>query len=70
LQKHLGDAGVGAAVYYPLPLHLQPCFADLGYKEGACPVAEQAAKEVLSLPISPEMNEEQQSFVIATIRKF
>lgn len=70
LQKHLADAGVGAAVYYPLPLHLQPCFANLGYKEGACPVAEKAAKEVLSLPVSPEMNDEQQSHVIATIRGF
>ncbi|HSW44488.1 MAG TPA: DegT/DnrJ/EryC1/StrS family aminotransferase [Phycisphaerae bacterium] len=70
LQKHLADAGIGAAIYYPLPLHLQPCFADLGYKQGAFPVAEQAAKEVLSLPISPEMSEQQQEYVIQTIRKF
>ena len=70
LQKHLADAGIGSGVYYPLPLHLQPCFAYLGHKEGACPVAEQAAKEVLSLPISPEMSEAQQSHVIETIRRF
>ncbi len=70
LQKHLADAGVGAAIFYPLPLHLQPCFATLGYQEGACPVAERVAKEVLSLPIVPEMTEAQQSHVIETIRKF
>ena len=70
LQKHLTDAGIGSGVYYPLPLHLQPCFAYLGYKEVSCPMAEQAAKEVLSLPISPEMSEAQQSHVIETIRRF
>jgi len=70
LQKHLADAGIASGVYYPLPLHLQPCFADLGCKEGCCPVAEQAAREVLSLPIFPEMSEPQQSYVIETIRKF
>jgi dTDP-4-amino-4,6-dideoxygalactose transaminase len=70
LQKHLADTGIGSGVYYPLPLHLQPCFAYLGCKEGACPAAEQAAREVLSLPISPEMSEAQQSYVIETIRRF
>ena len=70
LQKHLADAGIGSGVYYPLPLHLQPCFAYLGGKEGAFPVAEQAARQVLSLPISPEMSEAQQSHVIETIRRF
>lgn len=70
LQKHLTNAGIGSGIYYPLPLHLQPCFRDLGYREGACPAAERAAKEVLSLPISPEMTEEQQDYVIQTIREF
>lgn len=70
LRKHLADAGIGTGVYYPLPLHLQPCFADLGYREGQFPVAEQASREVLSLPIFPEMSPAQQDYVIATIRQF
>jgi len=70
LQKHLADAGVGSAVYYPLCLHQQPCFEDLGYKEGDCPVAEQAAREVLSLPISPELTAAEQDYVIATLARF
>ena len=70
LQKHLAEAGVGSAVYYPLCLHQQPCFADLGYKEGDCPVAEQAAREVLSLPISPELTTAEQDHVIAALARF
>ncbi len=70
LQRFLGDAGVGSGVYYPLPLHLQPCFAYLKYGPGACPVAEQAAGEVLSLPIYPEMSREQQDHVIQTLKVF
>jgi len=70
LQKHLAEAGIGSGVYYPLPLHVQPCFSYLGGKEGSCPVAELAAKEVLSLPISPEMSDEQQQYVIDTIQRF
>ena len=53
LQEHLKARGIGNSVYYPLPLHLQPCFAYLGYKEGQCPVSEQASREVLSLPVFP-----------------
>lgn len=70
LRDHLKSAGVDSGVYYPLPLHLQPCFAYLGYKKGALPVAEKASQEVLSLPIFPEMTQEQQDHVIATIRAF
>ena len=55
LQAYLKAKGIGTSVYYPLPLHLQPCFAYLGYQTGACPVSEQAAQEVLSLPIYPEL---------------
>ncbi|MFY7920820.1 MAG: DegT/DnrJ/EryC1/StrS family aminotransferase, partial [Gemmatimonas sp.] len=70
LQTHLKDRGIGSNVYYPLPLHLQPCFAYLGYTEGQCPVAERAAKEVLSLPVFPELTTAQLDEVIATVRGF
>ncbi|MHC5056545.1 MAG: DegT/DnrJ/EryC1/StrS family aminotransferase [Planctomycetota bacterium] len=70
LLRHLKSKGVGCAVYYPLPLHLQPCFKYLGYKEGAFPAAELASKEVLALPIFPELTEAQQAEVVAGIREF
>src|SRR5512141_384086 len=59
LQEHLKKKGIGSSVYYPLPLHLQPCFAYLGYSEGAFPESERAAKEVISLPIYPELTSSQ-----------
>ena len=61
---------IGSAIYYPLPLHLQPCFEYLGYKKGACPESERAASEVLSLPIYPELTRAQQDEVVAAIREF
>jgi dTDP-4-amino-4,6-dideoxygalactose transaminase len=70
LRAFLTSSGVGCAVYYPLPLHLQPCFADLGYREGAFPEAERAAKEVLSLPITPELSDDDQSYVVERIAAF
>jgi len=70
LQAFLKSKGIGSAVYYPLPLHLQPCFAYLGYKAGACPEAEKAANEVLSLPIYPELTSEQLDEVVGTVRAF
>lgn len=70
LRAALDAAGISSGVYYPLPLHLQPCFAYFGGRAGQLPVAEQACKEVLSLPIYPEMSREQQDYVIETIRKF
>jgi UDP-2-acetamido-2-deoxy-ribo-hexuluronate aminotransferase len=70
LQKHLTDAGIPTAVHYPMPLHLQECFKDLGYKPGDFPVSEQASREVISLPMFPEMTPAQQDDVIAAVRSF
>lgn len=70
LQAFLKKKGIGHAVYYPLALHLQPCFAHLGYREGALPVAEAAMHSVLSLPIYPEMKRDQQDAVIEAVKSF
>lgn len=70
LQAFLKERGIGSAIYYPLPLHLQPCFSYLGYREGQCPEAEKAAKQVLSLPIYPELTRSQLDEVIDAVRAF
>jgi len=70
LQAHLKAKGIGSSIYYPVPLHRQPCFGDLGYAAGSMPRSEQAAKEVLSLPIFPELTRAQIDYVIAAIHEF
>jgi dTDP-4-amino-4,6-dideoxygalactose transaminase len=70
LRAHLQSSGIGTEVYYPVPLHLQPCFRHLGYGSGSFPVAETAANEALALPIYGELTEAQQSWVVETIRTF
>jgi dTDP-4-amino-4,6-dideoxygalactose transaminase len=70
LQAHLKKEGIGHAVYYPIPLHRQPCFAYLGYKDGSLPQAEQASREAISLPIYPELTRAQLDRVIDAIRGF
>ena len=70
LQAYLKGRGIGSAIYYPLPLHLQPCFKYLGYREGSCPESERAAREVLSLPVYPELARSQQDEVIGAVRAF
>ena len=70
LKKHLEQEGIGCALHYPLPLHLQKCYASLGYHPGDFPVAEKAARECLSLPIYPELTEPQLQRVASVIRDF
>jgi dTDP-4-amino-4,6-dideoxygalactose transaminase len=70
LKKFLDDNGVGNAVHYPIPLHLQKAYASLGHKPGDFPVAERAAREVLSLPIFPELTDAQIQRVVEVVKKF
>ena len=70
LFKHLQANQIGCDIYYPVPLHLQECFAYLHQKIGTCPEAEKAAKEVLALPVYPELTDEMQDFVAETVLDF
>ncbi len=70
LQAHLTKAGIGTAVYYPLPLHLQRCFASLGGRLGQFPEAERASREALSIPVFPELTEGEQQRVVTAVRGF
>jgi dTDP-4-amino-4,6-dideoxygalactose transaminase len=70
LQAHLKEKGVGTSVFYPLSLHLQQCFSHLGYKRGDFPASEKASREVLALPISPEISPEQQSWAVSCLEEF
>ncbi|MCH2113542.1 MAG: DegT/DnrJ/EryC1/StrS family aminotransferase [Pirellulales bacterium] len=70
LQQHLIAAQIGSAIYYPIPLHLQACFSELGYERGTLPVTEQAAEEVLSLPIYAELALPEQQRVIESLADF
>jgi dTDP-4-amino-4,6-dideoxygalactose transaminase len=68
VKQNLADRGIGSAVYYPLPLHLQPCFKYLGVGEGSLPETERACREVLALPVYPELPEEQVRYVAQELR--
>ena len=70
LKEHLTKNQIGSSIYYPLPLHLQECYKSLGHKEGDFPISEKRAKEVISLPIFPEITQDEQEFVVKTIKEF
>jgi dTDP-4-amino-4,6-dideoxygalactose transaminase len=70
LQKHLAERKIGSAIYYPVPLHLQKCFASLGHGEGSLPATEAACREVLSLPVYPELTAAEQDAVIDAMDAF
>jgi len=70
LRNFLKDKGIGSEVYYPLPMHLQQCYRDLGYQKGAFPLSEQASEEVMSIPIYAELTEAQQVYVVEMIAEF
>jgi dTDP-4-amino-4,6-dideoxygalactose transaminase len=67
LQKKLTDAGVGTMIHYPIPPHLQQAYACAGFSAGQFPIAERMAKQMLSLPIGPQLKTKQQEFVIDVI---
>ncbi|OGV56634.1 MAG: transcriptional regulator [Lentisphaerae bacterium GWF2_52_8] len=69
LRKALSEAKVGCEVYYPVPLHIQECFASLGYKKGDMPLSEETAEKILALPIYPETTSEQRKYVVSVIEK-
>jgi dTDP-4-amino-4,6-dideoxygalactose transaminase len=70
LRTFLTERKIGTEIYYPIPIHLQPCFEYLGYREGSLPESERASKEVLALPMFPELTEAEQRWVIQSIAEF
>ena len=70
LQEFLKENGIGTNIYYPLCLHLQECFKYLGYKEGDFPIAEEASKHVLAIPMYPELTEDKQEYIVSKIAEF
>ncbi len=70
LREYLTNEGIGTAIYYPIPLHLQKCFSFLGYKKGDFPVAEKLSRESLAIPIFPEIKPDEQDYVVNKIKSY
>jgi dTDP-4-amino-4,6-dideoxygalactose transaminase len=70
LMQYLKEKGIHCGIHYPIPLHLQPAYKELGFKQGSYPVSEILAKEILSIPIYPELTEEQYTYVVDSIKQF
>jgi dTDP-4-amino-4,6-dideoxygalactose transaminase len=70
LRSFLQEKGIGTGIYYPLPLHLQPCFSSLGYKTGDCPEAEDASRTSFALPVYPELKKAEKEYVVESIKEF
>ena len=69
LRKQLGDLGIQTGVHYPIPLHLAGCFRDLGHAKGDFPVAERAAEQILSLPMYPQISQDQLAYVVKHVNR-
>jgi len=70
LQKYLAEKGIGTGLHYPIPLHIQNAYIKLGFKKGDLPVTEKVAPEILSLPMFPELTEEQIEYVVKGMKEF
>jgi dTDP-4-amino-4,6-dideoxygalactose transaminase len=70
LQSFLKEKGIQAGVYYPVPLHLQQCFARFGYKNGDLPEAEKASLTSLALPVYPELKKAEKDYIVKSVREF
>jgi dTDP-4-amino-4,6-dideoxygalactose transaminase len=70
LRAFLAERKIGTEIYYPIPIHMQPCFGYLGYQEGSLPESERASREVLALPMFPELTEDEQKWVVESIAEF
>ena len=70
LQSYLQEKGIGTALYYPLPLHIQDCFKNTGYRKGDLKISEKISDEVLSIPIFPELSEAEIQYIVSSINNF